>query len=144
MKETVYAKLNSYAMERTIMEPDSECLTWVGVMSNKNAPVMKTAQTKRRWVAVCRYTWVMFRSELTKYDKLRNVCGNRACINPYHYENISEVCPNGHKRTPETFFLKGKLRLDSTGELVISVLQNCRLCSRMDSQNRYYAKKNKK
>lgn len=126
------------------MEPDSECLFWVGPFNNKNTPVMKTAQTNRRWVAVSRYTWQLVRSKLTKYDKLRNVCGNRACVNPYHYESMSEICSKGHKRTPETFFIKGKPRIDFTGESVISVLQNCRLCSRMESRERYYAKKNKK
>jgi hypothetical protein len=124
------------------MEPDSECLTWVGRI-HKNEPIMKTTQTKRVWVSVSRYTWALFRSELSKYDRLRNVCGNRACINPYHHENTSEVCRKGHKRTSETFYLKRVLRLDSMGEPIVYIEQSCRLCSRMEGLERYYAGKNK-
>jgi hypothetical protein len=146
MKETIYARLNSYVMERTIMEPDSECLTWVGRLrlkegSSKHTPVMKTTQTKRTWLSVPRYTWGLFRPELSKHDRLRNACGNRACINPYHYENISEVCPEGHKRTPETFYLKKRRRLDPDGQTLVYLEQNCRPCNRLESLERHRAKR---
>lgn len=139
MKETIYARLNSYAMERTVIEPDSECLTWIGSLKLKGSkltPIMKTTQTKRVWVSVPRYTWGLFRPELSKHDKLRNACGNRACINPYHYENISEICPHGHKRTPETFYVKKSTRLGSNGESVVYLEQRCRSCSRLEKLKR--------
>jgi len=143
MKETIYARLNSYAMERTVIEPDSECLTWIGSLKLKGSkltPIMKTTQTKRIWVSVPRYTWGLFRPELSKHDKLRNACGNRACINPYHYENISEICPHGHKRTPENFYVKQTKRPGPNGESVAYIEQRCRTCSRVEGLKRSLAR----
>ena len=133
-------------MERTIVEPDSECLTWTGRLNTKKGrsdvqPVMKTVYTKGSWHSVARYTWELFRSELPKTDRLRNVCGNPACINPYHYENISKICPNGHKRTPENLVLIEQLWVDASGEPQVGLAKHCRVCSRLDTAKRYKAKK---
>jgi len=146
MKETIYSLLNAYAMERTIVEIDSECLTWTGRLSVKKGrtdylPVMKTIYTNGSWHSVPRYTWELVRSELSRQDRLRNACGNLACINPYHYENISAVCPNGHKRTPENLRLVEQLWVDSKGEPQVGVTKHCRHCARIVTAKLYRANK---
>jgi hypothetical protein len=146
MKETIYSLLNAYAQERTIMEIDSECLTWTGRFQNHKGssrllPVMKTIYTKGAWHSVTRYAWELVRSELSRQDRLRNTCGNLACINPYHYENMSKVCPNGHKRTPENLLLIEQLWVDAKGEPQVGLTKHCRPCKRIDVSKRYWAKK---
>jgi hypothetical protein len=146
MKETVYARLNSYAMERTIMEPDNECLTWIGTLrakkgSSNYVPTMNNVLPKSKSRSAVRYTWELFRSKLSRHDLLRNVCGNRACINPYHYNNVSEACPRGHKRTPDNVLMVKLSGVDSEGNPKAWVAKGCRVCKRLERNRRYHAGK---
>jgi hypothetical protein len=146
MKETVYSRLNSYVMERTILDTGNDCLNWTGRLNIKKgrsdySPIMKNVYTNWAWLSVPRYTWDLVRPKLSRSDRLRNKCGNLACINPYHYENISEVCPNGHKRTPENLYLAEQLWVDVSGEPQVGLAKHCRVCKRLDMASRYKPRK---
>lgn len=133
-------------MERTILDTGNDCLNWTGRLSFKKGrsdylPIMKTVYTKGVWLSVTRYTWGLMFPELSKSDRLRNKCGNLRCINPYHYDCISKVCPSGHERTPENLLLIESLWVDVKGEPQISLVKHCRPCKRLDLANRRKAKK---
>ncbi len=146
MKESVIRLLDAYCSARIISEPDSECITWTGRLSVKKgrsdySPVMKTTATKGSWWSVPRYTWSLVKGDLNKYDKLRNACGNLACINPYHYERKSEICPNGHPRSETVDYPSRQLWTTAIGEERESLAIHCRVCKRLDVTKRRAVKR---
>lgn len=130
MKEHVISLLDSYTSSRIINELDSECITWTGRLSIKKGrddffPIMKT---KKTWLSVPRYTWKLVRGNLSKYDKLRNTCGNKCCINPYHYDNKTLFCPKGHPRNEKNVYPSRQVWINASGEEIQSLAVSCRSC----------------
>jgi hypothetical protein len=141
MKESVIRLLDAYCSARIISEPDSECITWTGRVCVKKGrsdyyPVMKTVYTKKSWWSVPRYTWSLMKGNLHKDDRLRNNCGNFACINPYHYEKKSAVCPNGHPRGETTNYPTRQTWTNALGEEKEILVVHCRVCKRIDVNKR--------
>jgi hypothetical protein len=146
MKEEVIRLLDSYCSSRIIPEPDSECITWTGRLAVKKQrpdyyPVMKNVYTKGAWLSVPRYTWSLIKGELKKHDKLRNACGNFACINPYHYEKKSEFCPKGHPRNEVVNYPIIQTWTKANGEELEILVIHCRICKREELKNYRSAKK---
>lgn len=144
MKEQILGLLNAYASARVTTEPNSECITWTGRVCVKKGrsdfyPVMKFVPLKN-WVSVPRYTWSLVKGELSKYDKLRNNCGNHYCVNPYHYDKKSEVCPNGHPMGEKNSYPFRQEWTKANGEVVESLAIACRAC-RLEGVNRRTAMK---
>lgn len=130
MKEHIISLLDSYTSSRIINEPDSECITWTGRLSVKRGrddffPIMRT---KKTWLSVPRYTWTLVRGNLSKYDKLRNTCGNKCCINPYHYDNKTLFCPKGHPRNEKNVYPSRQIWINASGEEIQSLAVHCRSC----------------
>lgn len=91
---------NAYFQKRARIDPESDCLIWLGTMAHCGKevarPVMKI---KKRTSYVARYTWQLFYGvALEPKDKIRNECGNNKCVNPTHYSSVNQYCPNGHLR----------------------------------------------
>jgi hypothetical protein len=73
---------------------------------------------------------------LHKDDRLRNNCGNLACINPYHYEKKSAVCPSGHPRGETTNYPTRQTWTNALGEEKEILVVHCRVCKRIDVNKR--------
>lgn len=131
MKEIVIRLMSDYARARVIVEPDSECLTWTGMISAKGTPVTRVQPTKEKShpaKSAPKYTWELVHGELEQGGRLRNICGNKLCVNPYHYEPYSKRCVNGHELTPDTTKTWTAHTTNAKGEKGTYRHSACRVC----------------
>lgn len=132
MRETIMSIGSAYFQERASIDPESECLLWLGRMSVKKGRADKQAVMRGRntWLSVARYTWQLIRPELDPTSRLRKMCENPLCVLPSHYVEISKFCPAGHKRTEKnTYVISGMTWTNSKGEIKPTKSVQCRICS---------------
>jgi len=126
MRETIMSIGNAYFQERASIDPESDCLLWLGRMAHKKGRVdtqaimkAKSPKTKEsNWFSVARYTWQLIRPELDPASRLRKMCDTPRCVLPSHYVEITKVCPNGHTRTKSnTYFAPNPIWTTISGEV---------------------------
>jgi hypothetical protein len=132
------AKANAYFQQRASIDPESDCLVWLGMMrdthdSGKLKPEMRLGN--RGNVSASRYAWELVFGKLDRNDKIRNECGNRECVNPAHYVNKNLVCPKGHARTPDNILVATQRWKLADGQIASGTRFSCRTC-RNDSQRK--------
>jgi hypothetical protein len=123
---------NTYFQERASIDPESECLLWLGRMSVKKDRADKPAvmKVKGSWLSVARYTWQLIRPDLDPTSRLRKMCDTPRCVLPSHYVEISKFCPAGHKRTEKnTYVIPNLTWTNSKGEILPTKAVSCRICS---------------
>jgi hypothetical protein len=129
---------NTYFQERASIDPESDCLLWLGRMSAKKGradtqAVMKLRSPKSKepsWLSVARYTWELTRPQLDPTSRLRKMCDTPRCVLPSHYVEISKFCPAGHRRTEKTiYFSPNRTWTNSKGEVMPTKAVHCRICS---------------
>ena len=129
---------STYFQERASIDPESDCLLWLGRMSAKKGradtqAVMKLRSPKSKepsWLSVARYTWELTRPQLDPTSRLRKMCDTPRCVLPSHYVEISKFCPAGHRRTKETIYLEpNRTWTNAKGETKPTKAIQCKICS---------------
>jgi hypothetical protein len=138
MRETIMSIGNTYFQERASIDPESDCLLWLGRMSAKKGradtqAVMKLRSPKSKepsWLSVARYTWELTRPQLDPTSRLRKMCDTPRCVLPSHYVEISKFCPAGHKRTEKNTYVISRMTwTNAKGETKPTNTIQCRICS---------------
>lgn len=126
---------SAYFQERASIDPESECLLWLGRMSAKEGrsdsqAVMKVkSKNNWTWLSVARYTWELVRTPLEPTTRLRKVCENPLCVLPDHFVEMTKFCPAGHRRTEKTIYVATARWTNAKGEPKTSPALHCRICS---------------
>jgi hypothetical protein len=129
---------NAYFQERASIDPESECLLWLGRMAQPKGRADTQAMMKAKspktneptWLSVARYTWQLIRPQLDPTSRLRKMCDTPRCVLPSHYVEISKFCPAGHKRTEKnTYLIPNMTWTNSKGETKPTKAVSCRICS---------------
>ncbi len=133
MRETIMSIGNAYFQERASIDPESDCLLWLGRMSQLKNRADKQAVMRVKdggWRSVPRYTWQLIRPDLDPTSRLRKMCDTPRCVLPSHYVEISKFCPAGHRRTKETIYLEpNRTWTNAKGETKPTKAIQCKICS---------------
>ena len=133
MRETIMSIGSAYFQERASIDPESDCLLWLGRMSQLKNRADKQAVMRVKdggWRSVPRYTWQLIRPDLDPTSRLRKMCDTPRCVLPSHYVEISKFCPAGHKRTEKnTYVISGMTWTNAKGEVIPTKSVQCRICS---------------
>jgi hypothetical protein len=138
MRETIMSIGSTYFQERASIDPESDCLLWLGRMAHKKGradtqAIMKVKSPKTKefnWFSVARYTWQLIRPELDPTSRLRKMCDTPRCVLPSHYVEISKFCPAGHRRTEKTIYVIPNLTWTNVkGETKPTKAVHCKICS---------------
>jgi hypothetical protein len=70
-------------LQDCILENDTNCWIWKGPQRNKTPVVIKPFGLVFNAIRVA---WMVFGRGFPKDHSLRNICGNKFCVNPYHRE----------------------------------------------------------
>lgn len=135
---------SAYFQERASIDPESECLLWLGRMSVKKDRADKQAvmKVKESWYSVARYTWQLIRPQLDPASRLRKMCENPLCVLPDHFVEITKFCPAGHKRTEKnTYVISGMTWTNVKGEVLPTKAVQCRICAVESNRNLRLRKK---
>jgi len=129
---------NAYFQERASIDPESDCLLWLGRMAQPKGRADTQAMMKAKspktneptWLSVARYTWQLIRPELDPTSRLRKMCDTPRCVLPSHYVEISKFCRAGHKRTEKnTYLIPNATWTNTKGEILPIKVVHCRICS---------------
>jgi hypothetical protein len=123
---------SAYFQERASIDPESDCLLWLGRMAQPKHRADKQAvmRVKKGWLSVPRYTWQLIRPQLDPTSRLRKMCDTPRCVLPSHYVEISKFCPAGHKRTEKnTYVISGMTWTNAKGEVLPTKAVHCKICS---------------
>jgi hypothetical protein len=135
---------NAYFQERASIDPESDCLLWLGRMAQPTGrtdtrAVMRAKSSKSidTWLSVARYTWQLIRPQLDPTSRLRKMCDTPRCVLPSHYVEISKFCPAGHRRTEKTIYLElNRTWTNSKGEIKPTKAVQCKICSVENNRQR--------
>ena len=132
MRETIMSIGNAYFQERASIDPESDCLLWLGRMAQPTGRTDTRAvmRAKKGWLSVARYTWQLIRPDLDPTSRLRKMCDTPRCVLPSHYVEISKFCPAGHKRTEKnTYVIPNLTWTNVKGETKPTKAVHCKICS---------------
>lgn len=138
MRETIMSIGNAYFQERASIDPESDCLLWLGRMAQPKGRTDTQAMMKAKspktneptWLSVARYTWQLIRPQLDPTSRLRKMCDTPRCVLPSHYVEISKFCPAGHKRTEKNTYVISRMTWTNVkGEVIPTKTIQCRICS---------------